>query len=79
MTLPGWDAASRQQGRFEQVVDLVGEDLGRRGLDRVMKGSVSKSAVGWIWAEKTREQLANLRGRALHPKRDAFEFSSDRE
>ena len=64
--LPVYDAASRQHGLFEQVVALVGQGLGLRGLGRVMKGSVSKSAAGRMWAEKSREQLATLRERALN-------------
>jgi putative transposase len=63
--LPVYETASSQRGMFEQVVALVGEGLGLRGLGRVMEDSVSKSAAGRMWEEKSREQLALLRGRSL--------------
>src|SRR5690606_18058947 len=63
--LPVYEAASSQRGMFEQVVALVGEGMGLRGLGRVMEGSVSKSAAGRMWEQKSREQLELLRGRPL--------------
>lgn len=63
--LATYQAASSQQGLFEQVVAAVAQGLPLRGVERAMDGALSKSAASRMWAEKSREQLKLLRGRAL--------------
>jgi putative transposase len=60
VTLESYRAASSHRGIFDEVVGLVAEGMSHRGLERVSKGTVSKSAVSRMWAEKSREQLAHL-------------------
>jgi putative transposase len=63
--LESYRAASSQAGLFEQIVGMVGEGMSQRGVGRASKGTLSKSAVSRMWEEKSREQLALLRGRPL--------------
>jgi putative transposase len=65
VTLESYRAASSQEGLFEQIVGLVGEGMSQRGLARASKSAVSKSTVSRMWEDKSREQLALLRERAL--------------
>ena len=64
--LESYKAASSQQTLFKEIVGLVAEGMSQRGLERVNKGTVSKSAVSRMWEEKSREQLALLRERPLN-------------
>lgn len=65
VTLESYRAASSQEGLFEQIVGLVGEGMSQRGLARATQNTISKSAVSRMWEDKSREQLAQLRERAL--------------
>jgi transposase-like protein len=66
--LATYEAGCDQSCMFNQVVELLGEGLGARAAGRVLEGSVSKSAAGRMWEAKSREQLAELRGRPLNTK-----------
>ena len=63
--LESYRAASSQSGLFEEVVGLVAEGMSQRGLGRVKKDAISKSAISRMWEEKSREQLAMVREREL--------------
>jgi transposase-like protein len=65
VSLDIYELASNQQTMFDQVVTLVAEGMGLRGLGRAMEGTVSKSAAGRMWEQKSREQLSVLRGASL--------------
>jgi putative transposase len=64
-TLDSYRAASSQRGLFDHIVGLVSEGMSQRGVERVSKGAASKSAVSRMWEDKSREQLATIRERAL--------------
>lgn len=63
--LESYRAGSSQVGLFEEVVGLVAEGMSQRGLGRVKKDDISKSAISRMWEEKSREQLAMVRERSL--------------
>lgn len=63
--LATYEAASSPQGMFDQVVAAVAQGMPVRGVERAMDGAVSKSEASRMWVEKSREQLALLRGRRL--------------
>lgn len=65
VALESYRAASSQEGLFEEIVGLVGEGMSQRGVGRASKGTISKSAVSRMWEDKSREQLALVRGRPL--------------
>ena len=65
-TLDSYEAASSQAGLFNEIVDLVAEGMSQRGLERTRKGAISKSSVSRMWIEKSREQLGQLRERAIN-------------
>lgn len=58
-------AAASPKNLFEEIVAAVGEGMSVRGVARSTRGAVSKSEASRMWIEKSREQLAELRGRAL--------------
>src|SRR5690606_36085913 len=63
--LATYEAAPSPQGMFDQVVAAVAQGMPVRGVERAMDGAVSKSEASRMWVEKSREQLALLRGRRL--------------
>ena len=63
--LDSYRAASSQAGLFEEVFGLVAEGMSQRGLGRVKKDDISKSAISRMWEEKSREQLSLVRERDL--------------
>lgn len=63
--LATYEAASSQQGLFDQIVALVAQGLPVRGVERATGKALSKSAASRMWAEKSREQLELLRSRPL--------------
>jgi transposase-like protein len=63
--LATYEAASSPQGMFDQVVAAVAQGMPLRGVERAMKGALSKSEASRMWVEKSREQLALLRERRL--------------
>ena len=65
VTLESYRVASSQRTLFDEIVGLVAEGMAQRGVERVSKGSISKSSVSRMWEEKSREQLALIRERPL--------------
>lgn len=63
--LATYRAASSPQGLFDQVVSVIAQGLPARGYERASGKALSKSEVSRMWVEKSREQLATLRGRPL--------------
>ena len=63
--LDSYRAASSQAGLFKEVFGLVAEGMSQRGLGRVKKDDISKSAISRMWEEKSREQLSLVRERDL--------------
>ena len=62
--LATYEAASSPQGLFEKVAAAVMEGMPVRGVERAFGKALSRSEASRMWVEKSREQLALLRGRA---------------
>ena len=65
VSLESYQVASSQANVFDEVVAHVAEGMSQRGLARVGKAGVSKSSISRMWADKSREQLEQLRTRPL--------------
>ena len=60
-----YQAASTSDNLFEEVVEILGEGMSARAVERKTKKAISKSKASRMWIDKSQEQLEVFRGRDL--------------